>query len=291
MLGINVATDSWESKDGGIPHFFERARQEKRVILTNSKTLRERSMCPQSFFIPPCTPEHALVLLYQHYRLSLDSSRFLTVCGKCGGEIALAQLDDPHLVGKILPMDRSVYCCMSARCRQVYWWSDQPTSSPAKALKKAEELAGMIARELGIERQETAAGAAPHQQMVTVTTEQELDETVEAIEETEAGTGSTADLLVVGRRVVVVTSRPDIAASSLLQMREESSAAAADASGDAAVSAITVTSLLQQEKSDTVDQHEIMEEMIWPNSSSVVTAPGAVGAVTAVVSSSDDEDD
>ena len=43
--------------------------------------------------------------------------RFLTVCGKCGGNIEEVDALDKRLMGRILPTDRPVYCCVT--CAQV----------------------------------------------------------------------------------------------------------------------------------------------------------------------------
>jgi uncharacterized protein with PIN domain len=132
ILGVDVAMDSWEYRGDGpasmtklsadeksrsINLFFERARKEKRVILTSSKTLIERSSCPQCFYVQPNHLETALVSVYHEFGLDLSRERFLTVCGKCGGEIEEVDGFDERLMGKIIPNDRQIYACKA--CAQV----------------------------------------------------------------------------------------------------------------------------------------------------------------------------
>jgi mRNA deadenylase 3'-5' endonuclease subunit Ccr4 len=139
MLGVDVAMGSWEvggvsngqgelkdilpktineqTKKQAINSFFQRAKDEKRVILTTSRTLCERANCPQSFYVNPSKQEEGLVSIYREFGLPLQRERFLTVCGKCGGEIQEANLLDPRLMGKIIPCDRAVFQCIA--CAQV----------------------------------------------------------------------------------------------------------------------------------------------------------------------------
>lgn len=138
VLGVDVAMDSWENngkaekeeqtstgstkmapeeKKNGISQFFNRARSEKRVILTTSKSLLERTTCPQSFYVNPNKLEESLVRIYEEYGLDLNRERFLTVCGKCGGEIEEVEASDERFVGKSLPLDRQLYACKY--CAQV----------------------------------------------------------------------------------------------------------------------------------------------------------------------------
>lgn len=142
VLGLDVAMDSWESspspsdpaslsaqgeekrqpskarvKHSGINHFFQRARDERRIILTSSRGLRERSACPPSVFVRPNDLERALISIYRDFGLDLNQERFLTVCGKCGGNIVEADCLDKRLMGRIFPCDRPVYSCVT--CAQV----------------------------------------------------------------------------------------------------------------------------------------------------------------------------
>jgi hypothetical protein len=83
----------------------------------------------------------SLVDIFTQCNLKLDSSKFLTVCGKCGGEIDI--IDDQvraELISKniFVPEDKSVFHCVS--CHQPYWWSESETSSPGRAMKTAYSL-------------------------------------------------------------------------------------------------------------------------------------------------------
>jgi uncharacterized protein with PIN domain/endonuclease/exonuclease/phosphatase family metal-dependent hydrolase len=98
--------------------FFDRARQEKRVILTASRLLRERTNCPQSVFVNPSKVIDGLVDIFREFGLELNRAKFLTVCGKCGGDIEEADLsENKRLMGKIFPSDRPIFCCVD--CAQV----------------------------------------------------------------------------------------------------------------------------------------------------------------------------
>ena len=63
--------DKSKIKRGGINNFFNRARKERRVILTSSKSLRERSACPPSYFVRPNELERALINIYREFDLEL----------------------------------------------------------------------------------------------------------------------------------------------------------------------------------------------------------------------------
>lgn len=168
ILGVDVAMDSWEnnggssnpksclitpslpvepgeeeeekvfnsnnnsSKSSSILLYFQRARREKRVILTSSKSLLARSICPPSFYVNYNNFEQALVHIYAEYGLDLSRERFLTVCGKCGGEIEEVEGCDYRLVGKIIPMDRQIYACKL--CGQVRTRNSTLFSFPVDAL-------------------------------------------------------------------------------------------------------------------------------------------------------------
>lgn len=147
--------------------FFERAKNEKRIVLTTSKQMVERANCPPCLLIPSTKLGHleiALADVCRHFSLTLDPDRFLTVCGKCGGEIELYDIKDMQeqiksgvliedkvmaaaatklldvtsKVQKGLPTDRPLYACVE--CLQPYWWNDKESSSPARAMRMAEKL-------------------------------------------------------------------------------------------------------------------------------------------------------
>lgn len=60
---------------------FNQAREEQRVILTTSMSMRERALCPPSCLVSTNT-EEALVEICREYGLNLTQDRFLTICGK-----------------------------------------------------------------------------------------------------------------------------------------------------------------------------------------------------------------
>jgi hypothetical protein len=87
------------------------------VILTTSRQMRERANCPQSMLIPSSRLnklELALIDICRTYKLQLNpglftrwslrtvlqqfnlvvTEKFLSVCGKCGGEIESCDADD-----------------------------------------------------------------------------------------------------------------------------------------------------------------------------------------------------
>lgn len=108
---------SYAARVTSINNFFARAAREKRVILTTSKTLRERATCPRSFYVNPQDIEAGLIEICAQFGLGLSKERFLTVCGKCGDEVEEVSLQDPRLVDKYLPTDRTVFACVN--CAQV----------------------------------------------------------------------------------------------------------------------------------------------------------------------------
>ena len=138
-------------RKGAFVELFELARNEKRVILTTSKTMRERAACPPSFLVSTRNLEQALVEVIREYGLILNQEKFLTVCGKCGGDIEACSIDDPRMKGKntvVPPTDRELFCCV--QCHQPYWWSERENSSPARAMKMADKLYNTVVQQLGI---------------------------------------------------------------------------------------------------------------------------------------------
>ena len=127
-------------------HIFNRARDENRVILTTSKTMRERSMCPPSFFVSTKNLEASLIEVCKEYGVALNQDNFLTVCGKCGGEIEACSHLDPRVSqnSAIPPLDREVFVCKD--CSQPYWWNERENSSPARAMKMADKLFTAVTR-------------------------------------------------------------------------------------------------------------------------------------------------
>ena len=108
---------SYAARVSSINAFFTRAEREKRVILTTSKTLRERASCPRNFYVNPQNLETGLIDICAQFGLALSRDRFLTVCGKCGDEVEEVNRNDPRLQDKYLPSDRTVFACVN--CAQV----------------------------------------------------------------------------------------------------------------------------------------------------------------------------
>ena len=99
----------------------------------------ERANCPPSLLVPSGklnNLELVLAEICRTFSLTLNPNQFLTVCGKCGGEItqcdvndiierdrsldAMSQNSDSSLIGRkirFLPRDRPVYACVE--CFQV----------------------------------------------------------------------------------------------------------------------------------------------------------------------------
>eukprot|EP01038_Epipyxis_sp_PR26KG_P006064 gene6064-8349_t len=145
VLGVDCAMHVDDSSFNVKPNYnelFNRAKHEKRILLTTSRNMRERAACPQSFLVQSNNLEQAIIGIYREYGLELDKTKFLTVCGKCGGDINEIDFSDVRLMGKIFPSDRSVFACIN--CAQPYWWNEDENSSPAKAMKLADYLHDMI---------------------------------------------------------------------------------------------------------------------------------------------------
>jgi uncharacterized protein with PIN domain/endonuclease/exonuclease/phosphatase family metal-dependent hydrolase len=116
----------YRKKKQSFDYIFQRARDEKRVILTTSRSMIERAACPPSFFVKTRDLEAALVEVCREFGLSLDQNRFLTVCGKCGGDIEGCTRDDPRIQNKtnvVPPEDKDVFVCVD--CHQPYWWNER----------------------------------------------------------------------------------------------------------------------------------------------------------------------
>lgn len=148
VLGIDCLIESKESqvlrsgKKGDFSMLFAQARSQNRVILTSSRQMRERASCPQSMLLNTSSLESELTRICDEFGIEIREARFLTVCGKCGGQIESVSIDDARLSGKFLPADRPIFCCSS--CLQPYWWNEKENSSPARAMRVAERLHKLI---------------------------------------------------------------------------------------------------------------------------------------------------
>lgn len=173
VLGIDCTVESKESQtkrsdkisDTGVRKspskadyswLFDTARQENRVLLTSSRTMRERANCPPSMLIRTKDLEMELSRVCQKFGIEVSEAKFLTVCGKCGGPIESVNADDVRIHGKFVPTDREVFAC--TQCMQPYWWNDRINSSPARAMRVAERLHRVIKASKGESPVATKAG-------------------------------------------------------------------------------------------------------------------------------------
>ena len=89
VLGFDVALGKDENSDLELPRatggslqylkLFERAKAEKRVLLTSSKRIRQLVSCPQSFIVDPGNLEETLAAICREFSIDLDPRKFLTV--------------------------------------------------------------------------------------------------------------------------------------------------------------------------------------------------------------------
>lgn len=133
ILGIDVKTSEEKPYD----NFFNQAKKDKRVILTTSRGMRLRSNCPRSSFISTDDLELSLVNLYREYDLTRCSSKILSLCSKCGGNIVIVDRHDERVVNYV-PIDKVVYLCLE--CNQGYWKEDSDNSSYSRTMKLARRL-------------------------------------------------------------------------------------------------------------------------------------------------------
>lgn len=166
VLGMNVALESKESQNArqsrksDFAELFQHAKDQRRIILTTSKQMLERSNCPQAYLVPSNrlrNLEGALVDICREFNIVLEPNKFLTICGKCGGEIQECDTDHPRYAAFTFPPGRPVYSCID--CHQPYWWNDKETSSPARAMKMADTLYQTIKSALESDEAEAAVEA------------------------------------------------------------------------------------------------------------------------------------
>lgn len=125
----------------GIMLLFERCRNEKRNLITTSKTLLVRKDCPPgTYLVNPSTTEsleEALVNLLLLHGVTLYPDDFLSRCVVCNGAIIevfdraeqkaiFVEYGSPDLMEEL----DHVYKCSS--CGQGYWWSSSPNSSASR---------------------------------------------------------------------------------------------------------------------------------------------------------------
>jgi uncharacterized protein with PIN domain len=158
LLGIDTTLEpATKAKD--YESLFHKARQDNRVILTTSTTLVQRRTCPSCYLVTTVGGqeqlEATLVRIVRKYRVHVTRKRLLSVCGKCGGGIEGADAHDMRFNGRKLPLDRPLYLCCT--CHQPYYFNDNPSSSPARAMRLAQHLLSLIEAQ-GRREDETADG-------------------------------------------------------------------------------------------------------------------------------------
>ena len=144
LLGVDTSLES-QPAAGQKQEFstlIDTAKSDNRIILTTSKSLVQRNNISEAFLVKASSLNHleqSLVEIINIYGVNIDKSSLLSVCGKCGGSIIRADLDDPRFDNVGVPRDgRPLYLC--SKCSQHYYFNDNPNSSPAQAMKKAEHL-------------------------------------------------------------------------------------------------------------------------------------------------------
>lgn len=148
LLGIDAALANESAGKAGVDSLFDRARREERVLVTTSTTMVKRATSPESFLIKPgkmAQLENCLAELLNHYSVRLEERKFLTMCGKCGGQITKGTGDFDKLIhedddgGEVdYPKDRELFVC--GECGQVYWESMSENGCSVKARKLAKRL-------------------------------------------------------------------------------------------------------------------------------------------------------
>jgi uncharacterized protein with PIN domain/mRNA deadenylase 3'-5' endonuclease subunit Ccr4 len=153
ILGQDAAleTDKEEKSrtqyNGTIP-LFDRAREERRTLVTTSTRLMQRRDCPTGAYClnPSVLPhlEVALVHLLLTHGVVLEPATFLSRCVVCNGKIVKVQEKSRQrqiLEGydaPVLAEEMVVYECDG--CQQGYWWCDLPTSSASRVKTQATRL-------------------------------------------------------------------------------------------------------------------------------------------------------
>lgn len=154
ILGIDAELETREEEimrtsKGGIFRIFERAREEKRTIITTSYRLVLRKDCPPGTYLVNQKGmknlNKVMVNLLRLHGTTIEIEKVLSRCVICNG--CINQVSDPERKVKIFDEYGSpdfsqtldVYECSS--CGQGYWWCDSPTSSASRVKENA---AGLI---------------------------------------------------------------------------------------------------------------------------------------------------
>lgn len=147
LVGVNTAIEDRASQElraqtNDFLPLFNRAREERRVLVTTSSTMYKRNTCPEAFLIRPPESNDKLMQsfadLLNHYDVQLRPEKFLLLCSKCGETIVQTSIDDKRIDGKFAPADRDIFICEG--CYQVYWCSTSSTGCSTRANKLAKTL-------------------------------------------------------------------------------------------------------------------------------------------------------
>ena len=130
VLGIDTKLESNQSakaRSGGnmtsvnCSELFDTAFRENRILLTSSRRMLALSKCPRSFYVSTSTSlEQVLLEICRTHQVILNPEKFLTVCGKCNGEIEECEMNDKRITEIVVPKDKQIYICVD--CAQPYWW-------------------------------------------------------------------------------------------------------------------------------------------------------------------------
>lgn len=147
LLGIDTAMEDRTSQErraasNDFSPIFNKAREERRILVTTSTGLLKRAACPESFFIKTAKCRNdlqdCLTALLNRYNVELDRGKFLSICSKCGAPLEPCSFDDDRVRRKDAPGDRELFIC--SKCHQVYWQSSSENGSSARGQRLAEEL-------------------------------------------------------------------------------------------------------------------------------------------------------
>lgn len=146
LLGVDAALEDKHSQDrrsdcNDFSQLFEKARRERRIIVTTSKGMQKRASCPETFLVNPSKSENlenCLAALLNLYEVKLNKKDFLSICGKCGSKIEACGTNDARVSGKDIPTDKELFICIN--CHQVYWESNSMNGCSARAKRLAESL-------------------------------------------------------------------------------------------------------------------------------------------------------
>ena len=158
LLGIDteLETAAEEAKrtstQNDCSQLFARCVSEKRLLLTSSRKVLQRSECPPAVFVDNRNARESFAALVKKLRIPVQPSTFLTRCVKCNGVIKAeesgewpegwdgnrARLNDG------VPDDLPLFMCTNPACTQVYWFSNRPNSSAVRSKELADELFALV---------------------------------------------------------------------------------------------------------------------------------------------------